>query len=243
MEMSSLTRNPSAVSKTLKVLEGSKKKDPKSVMTTKGCKIYVPARYRNKNFANIGRDIYILGIYMMVVGNNYSISNVITMVKITPDLINETTIDGVEFIEFAFDPGSVVIPNINVVMQDKLPYYVYDEFISKGNVPIFFEYNDLLNLFKKTPKYSGVSLASSPTILHMVLSMIARDKNDLHQFFRSVANGKNNDQITYIPLTSNTHGANNTTSRLMGAHFKDNITTALSNPAIHEENYEHNLRI
>lgn len=237
MDLKVLKRNASAVKKTLKKL------DDGSIMTTKGCSIYIPARYREKNFAQISTDIYILGIFLIKVGNDYSVNNVIAMMKVDPDSINEISMDGIDYIELVFEAGSTVISNISLVMDDKLPYYIYDEFVSKGNVPRFFEYNDLLNLFKSTRKHTGVSFASTPTILHMVLSMIARDKNDMHKFYRHTFNGNNVNDVTYIPITSTTHGANNTTSRLMGAHFKDNLTTALTNPSLHEENFEHNLRI
>lgn len=237
MDLKSLTRNAGVVKKDLSKLGNG------SIMTAKGCSIYIPSRYREKQFATFNRDIYILGIFAIRVGKYYSVNNVIAKMKVLPDLVNEVTIDDDEYTELVFDPGSIVIASTALVKDDKLPYYVYDEFVSKGNVPKFFGYDDLINLFKSTKKHCGVSFASSPTILHMVLTMIARDSKDLNKFFRTIATDTNQDDVAYVSLSSTTHGANNTTARLIGAHFTDNITTALTTTSLVEENYEHNVRL
>lgn len=237
MDISTLTRDASKVLSTLKKLPGDK------LMTTKGCKIYAPARFRTKDFITIGEDIYVMGIFMIVVGNNYAVSNVMTKIKMTPSKINETKVNDVDHLEFVFEAGDIVMDNLNVVMEDILPYYVYDEVMAQGNVPVFYNYTDILNMFKLCKEYNGVKFSSTPTILHMLWSILVRDKKDLNVFYREIADGKNEDRIEYVSFTSNTHGASNTTARLMKAHFKDNLTGALTNPSETEENIENILRM
>lgn len=237
MDISKLNRDASKILPTLKKLPNNK------LMTTKGCKIYAPARFRSKDFITIGEDIYILGIYMIVVGNYYAVSNVLTKIKITPSKINETKVNDKDYLEFVFEPGDIVIDNLDVVMDDLLPYYVYDEIMANGNVPDFYSYTDILDMFKLCKEYNGIKFSSTPTILHMLWSIIARDKKDLNKFYRVIADGKNESEMAYVAFTSNTHGASNTTARLMKAHFKDNLTGALVNPSEQEENIEHILRM
>lgn len=77
----------------------------------------------------------------------------------------------------------------------------------------------------------------------MLLSVIARNPDDLNQFFRQVTTGKDLERVKFIQLRSSTHGANNTTARLLGSHFSDNLTSALVNPSDREENIERILRM
>lgn len=237
MDFSKFKRDANKVKAALKPLPN------KSVMATKECRIYVPTRYREKNFANIGSTINILGIFMMTHGDSYCVNNVISMMRIEPSLINEIKIGEEDYIEFIFNPGDLVFANINLVKYQKLPYYVYDEFLAKGNLPFYFSYSDALNLFKSTNKHCGISFASSPTILHMLITSLTRNSDDLHQQYREIANGKNEDKLSYIGITSNIYSANNTTSRVLGAHFTDNVTTALVNESKDEQNIEHILRM
>lgn len=238
MDLKSLTRDASKVHAHLKEL------DDGSVVTTKGCKIYIPARWRDKELAVLGNETYILGIFMITVGDShYAVNIVNAMMRIEPSSINTVLIDQSEYLEFVFEPGEVVFPTTELVRSDKLLYYIFDEIVAKGKIPVYLNYLDLGRLFDSAEKHAGVRLASTPTVLHMVLSMIARDPADPNRYFRQVTNGKDFEKVVFIPLRSSTHGANNTTARLMGSHFSDNLTSALVNPSEREENIEHILRM
>lgn len=207
------------------------------------CRIYIPSRWRDKHLASIGNEIYILGMFMIATEDNfYAINHIDAMMKISPMSINHVYFNEVEYLEFTFERGDTIFDSIKLVKNDKLPYYIFDEFVSKGKIPAYMNYSDLARLFDTAKKHAGVTLASTPTILHMVLSMIARDKEDPNRYFRQVTNGKDLDKALYIPLNSSTHGANNTTARLLGSHFNDNLTSALVNPSDRQENIERLLR-
>jgi hypothetical protein len=238
MNMKDLVRDPSKVHVHLKELEDG------SVITTKGCTLVCPARFRDKKLVSIDSDVYVLGIFMIVVeGRYYAVSSTNAMMRIDPSTMNDIYIDGVPHLEFVFEPGSIVIANTNLIVDGNILFYIFEELISRGNVPVFFGYDDLINLFETSIKHAGVRLSSTPTILHMLLSMVARNPDDLNQFYRQIVDGTNTDKVKYIALHSTTHGANNTTARLLGAHFSDNLTSALVNPSDREENIETILRM
>jgi hypothetical protein len=165
------------------------------------------------------------------------------MMRIEPSSVTTVVLDGKDHYEFSFEVGDAVFASTDLVKNDKLLYYIFDEIVARGNVPVYLSYLDLGRLFDSAPKYAGVTLASTPTILHMLLSVVARNPDDPHQFFRQVTNGKDLDRVEFIPLRSNIYGANNTTARLLGSHFADNLTSALVNPSDREENIERILRM
>lgn len=237
MNLSQFTRDAKKVHVNLKELGDG------SVVTVKGCKIYVPSRFRDKHLAELGNETYILGLFMLTVDDKfYSVNNVNAMMRIEPSSINDVVLDGKDYLEFIFEAGDVVFPTTDLVQSDKLTYFIFDEILAKGNVPVYLDYNDLCHLFSSALKFAGVKLASTPTILHLLISKIARSPKDHNVYFRQVTNGNDLDTVHYIPLRSSTHGGTNTSARLMGSYFSDNVTSALVNPAVHEENMEHILR-
>jgi hypothetical protein len=215
-----------------------------AIVTKGGVKIYIPTRYRDKSLATIGNETYILGLFMMTVDDKYyAVSSVNALMKIEPSSVNLVVMDDKDYFEFEFEAGDTVFPTTDLVKSDKLLYYIFDEIVARGNVPIFMNYTDLGNLFESAQKHAGKQLSSTPTILHMLLSVIARDSKDLTRYFRQVTNGKDLDTVEFLQLRSSTHGATNTTAKLMGSHFSDNLTSALVNPSDREENIERILRM
>lgn len=238
MDLGTMKRNPDRVRAALTELKDG------SVVTKSGCKIYLPVSFRDKNLATLGNETYIVGIYMMSVNDSdYAVSLTNAMIRIEPSSINTVEISGKDHFEFVFDPGDKVFASTDLVVNAKLLYYIYNEIVAKGNVPPYMDYADLGRLFDSAPKHAGSKLASTPTVLHMLLSMIARNPDELTQYFRQITTGKDFDNVRFIQLRSTTHGANNTTARLMGSHFSDNLTSALVNPSDREEDIEHILRM
>lgn len=238
MNLSEFQRDPARVQSHLKEV------DDGSVLAKKPMKLYIPTRFRDKNLCDMGNEIYVLGIFMLTVEDRYyAVSNVNAMMRIEPSSINTVVLNEKDHFEFVFEAGDAVFASTELVKNDKLIYYIFDEIVAKGNVPVYLDYLDLGRLFDSAPKHAGVTLSSTPTVLHMLLSMIARDPKNLNQFFRQITNGKDLEGVKFIQLRSSTHGANNTTARLLGSHFSDNLTSALVNPSDREENIERILRM
>ena len=64
MKKLGLIRNADKVKASLKRVGGK-------TITTQGCKIYIPARYRSKHLATISDEIYIYALFMYVVEDKY----------------------------------------------------------------------------------------------------------------------------------------------------------------------------
>lgn len=224
-----------------KVLAAVKVQKDKSVVALRTVKIYVPERFVEKQLAEIGSETYILGIYAMVTEDGYfAVSRTNAMMRIRPTTINTVKFDQDSYLEFVFEPGSVVIATTDLVASETLIYQIFDEFISKGNVPWYVDYDDLARLFESADKHAGVGLGKSAAILAMIAAAITRQRDNRARYYRHGLPEKAVPVV--IPLRSITYGTTNTTSKLVGAHWNDGVDSALANPAEQVEKIEELLR-
>lgn len=236
MNFKSLTRDPSRVHDTLEELPDGR------LVTKTGCKIYIPARFAEQDLAILGVNNYIVGIYAIVTEDlYYGVSTVNAMINIDPTDVNRIKIDDDSYIEFVFDPGATVIKSLNLVKIDVLTYKIYDEFFSKGRIPLYVNYNDLGGIFDTAKYHANANLGSSGEVTELIASMISRDPKDKTAYYRTSIN--NLDDVddnppAFIPLRSVSYAATNTTARLGGAYFDTGVVSALVNPSDRVERIE-----
>ena len=73
--------------------------DDGSIVTSRECRILIPERYVEKGMASIAADIYILGIFAIVVDDQYyGVSKAIAMMRIKPSLITTVKIEGSNYL-------------------------------------------------------------------------------------------------------------------------------------------------
>ncbi len=217
-----------------------------SVLTTRPLKIYVPEKYMEKGLGEIGSETYIVGVFAMVVDDKYyGVSKINAMMRIKPTTISTVKFDGDSYLEFYFEPGSVVIATTDLLKTDTLVYHIFYYFISNGSVPWFMSYEDVATLFESADRHAGVSLSRSHTILEMFAAAIARNPNQRTEYFRHTLDDtavKPTNAPAWIALRNISLGATNTTARLMGSYWADGLTSALTNPSSRLERIEQLLR-
>ncbi|MNK97571.1 hypothetical protein D3C87_1179130 [compost metagenome] len=219
--------------------------DNGSTITDAPCKIHVPVRFQNKDLAILGSEVFIVGFYAIIMNDAYyGVDNTIAMMQIRPSSTKKVTVRGTDYFEFSFEPGDVVFVNNQLVVNDTLTYYLYDELVAKGNIPWFMNYYDMAKMFDTASLHAGVNLGSR-AILELIISTTARDKDDLTRLYRHILN-RHEDVVTnppkVIPFRSVVWNTSDTTSRLNGAYFADAINTAVVNPSESVELIEEILR-
>lgn len=235
MNPKQLTRDADKVNATLEEVGDQ-------LITTKGCKIYIPTRYAEKGLINVGDDTYITMLYAMVVDDRYyAVSLVPAKGRIEPDVTNTVSMLGDEYFEFIFEPGSVVIGNLNLVQDKNITFDIHEELIGRGKIPWYLDYDDVGKLFDEAPKHAGVKVGANHAILEMIASTVARYEEDPTQFYRQIKD-KVNVKPFYVPFKSVSYGASNTTAKLMGAYWNEGLTSALVNPTDNVEAIEELLR-
>lgn len=239
MDVNNLLRDPNRVKSCLQELPDQ------SLVTTKGCKIIIPSRFEERGLAQIGIDTYIVGIYAIIVEDKYyAVSLVNTMLRITPSSTMKIKIKGVEHYEFTFDPGQIVLPRTNVVKDDILVYKIYDEILSKGKVPWYLGYDELGHIFDTALSHAGANVGTSPEVTELIVSIIARNKDDRTKYYRSTIESigelKTNPPV-YISMKSVPYAATNTTNKLAGSYWSEGVVSALISPTDRQERIENIL--
>ena len=229
-----------------KVLAALAEQPDGSVVTSRGCKIYIPGRFVEKQLASIAAETYIVGIYAIVVDDKYyGVSTANAMMRITPSTISTVKFNDDSYLEFSFEPGSVVIADTMLIKADTLVYKIFDEIIAKGHVPWYIGYEDLATLFDSADYHAGVRLGNSHAVLEMFAAAIARDPEQRAKYYRHSIQAQDDPVVRppiVIPLRSVTYGATNTTAKLLGSYWADGLTSALVNPAEKTERIEALLR-
>jgi hypothetical protein len=240
MSLPGYVRDPARVQAALAVMPD------KSVVAKQPLKIVVPSRFQEKQLATLGSDIYIVGIWAMIVDDKfYGISMTPAMMQIEPVATQTILMDGDEYLEFSFEKGSRVFVTTDLLKTKTLPYYIFDELLSRGNVPWYLEYEDLPHLFDQAPYHAGVSVGGNHAIFEMICAMIGRVKDDRRIHYRHAATSHDQQwkkPPAFVPFRSVIYNAPNTTAKLLGSYASDGLTSALVNPATRVERIEELLR-
>lgn len=214
------------------------------VVTASDCTIQIPESFVNKNLAVIGTETFIFGFFPIIIDGRYAVNKTIAMMRITPSSTEKIVIDNNPYIEFQFAQGDTVIYTTALVVTDTLVYYMYDQFIAKGNIPWYMNYYDIANMFDTAKEHAGVDLGSR-SVIELIISSIARDPDDMTLLYRHVFNAPS-DLLTKPPVTvpfrSVIWNTSDTTSKLNGAYYSDGINSALVNTSESVELIEGLLR-
>lgn len=240
MNPRSLIRDPAKVKSELITRSDS------SVVTKKGCKIYFPTRFEERLLAEVGINNLCIGLFPIVIQDKYySLLSVNAMIDLKPSSVNKIMIGPVEYYEFVFDPGSVVIQTLDLVQNDVILFRLYDELFSKGKIPWYVGYEDLANLYDTAKKFAGANVGEAPEVVQLLTSIVSRNPKNRIEYYRTTVNSREDlvrNPPAYIPLRSVQFGATNTTNKLAGSYFSEGVTSALLNPADRVEPLEAILR-
>ena len=240
MDITTMERNAAAVHATLVETKAGE------LITTKGCKIYTPARYAGRKLAVIADEIRVVAVFAIVVEDKYyAVSSAPSLMQLTPSSMSLVDIEGEEYYEFSFDKGACVTPSVDLLQDDTIPYFLYDELIAKGHVPWYLGYLDLARLITDSKYYTGVSFAASNVPMEMIVASITRDRKERRLYYRHQINSLA-DEVknppAFIAFRNIIYGATNTTAKLMGSFLDDGVLSAVVNPSEQTEGVETLLR-
>lgn len=238
MNITGLTRDPEYIQSRL-----SEESDG-SVVTTVQCTVQIPESFTAKNLAVLGSEVFIFGFFPIIMGDRYAVNKTIAMMRICPDSTERVVINEEPYIQFQFEPGSKLIYTTALVVTDTLVYYMYDQFVAKGNIPWYMNYYDIAKMFDTAYEHAGVNLGSR-SIIELIISTIARDPDDMTRLYRHVF-AREEDLVNKPPVTvpfrSVIWNTSDTTSKLNGAYFSEGINSALVNKSESVEMIEELLR-
>jgi hypothetical protein len=215
-----------------------------SVVTTVPCTVQIPESFTAKNLAVIGGEVFIFGFFPIIMGDRYAVNKTIAMMRICPSSTQKVVVNETPYIEFSFEAGDKLIYTTALVVTDTLTYYMYDQFVAKGNIPWYMNYNDMANMFDTALEHAGVNLGGR-SIIELIISTIARDPDDMTRLYRHIYTRPedliNKPPVT-VPFRSVIWNTADTTSKLNGAYYDQGINSALVNQSESVEMIEELLR-
>lgn len=207
------------------------KKVDNSLIAIKPLQIHIPFRYQAAKLAKVGKEFYSVGIFAIVSGDSYMVSNVTSMINLTPDSLYSEKINDDEYYILHFDAGSTIIPRLDLVVDDEVAYNVYDEFIGKAKIPWFCNYEDVGKCMADIHHYSGITLSSTNAVIELLVASIARDKDDSKVYYREVISSIEEQETNppvILPFRSVIVGTTNTMGKLIGSYFDEGLVSALT---------------
>lgn len=216
------------------------------VIAKRHCKIQAPVRFTEVGLGEVGVDTYIYGLYALILDTGeYAVMNVAAIMQLKPYKLSLTTIDDVDYYEFHFAPGDVVITTTSLVKREALMFNIADELFFKGKIPWYVEYEDLGRIYDTAKHHAGSNVAQVYEVVELLTSLVTRSKTDRTKQIRLAAKSYKDitiDTIDYVPLTSVYYSVSNTVNKIAGSYFEDGITSALVNPSDRVDKIEAILR-
>jgi hypothetical protein len=216
------------------------------VLTKVSCKVQIPSRFIDVSLAEVSTQIYSLGCFPIILETgHYAVINVNAIIELCPFKILTTKIEDVLYHEFYFNPGDVVIKNTTLVKRDSIMYNLFDEFIFKGKIPWYINYEDLGKLFDTSKENAGCNIAENLETIELIASLVTRSSSDRSKYIRNVITTyeeATGDNIDFIPLMSVFYAVNSTLNKIAGNYFNDGVVSALINKTTSVDTIENILR-
>jgi len=214
----------------------------KQLVAIKPLKIYVPEAYFGKFLGPSGETLKFVGIFGLTVEDKYfGVSMADAMIETDPSHRNIVEIEEVKYMEFSYEPGDIIMTNVNIAQSGTFVYRIYYEMVANGKVPWYVQYRDHLTMFNTAKVHGGASLGVDNSILELLSAAMAKDPNDKTKYFRQ-SKPKAGDEPVMIALKSVAHGATNTTAKISGSNFQQGVTSALVSKSTTNESIEDLLR-
>ncbi|WP_107333895.1 hypothetical protein [Klebsiella pneumoniae] len=228
MNIAQWKHNADALQATLRELPNG------SLVTTTGCRIVIQESFRAKQLISMGKRIMIIGFFAICSeAGDFAVATTPSMMEITPTEIRQLEYGGRSYYDFYFRPGSTVVKSIDLVKDNGLLYYLFEEILARGRIPFFYNYITLGSFFAETEEYTGTKLVATPTIGEMIIAQLARIESNrkvpLREHIHSYSELRTT-PFTWIPLRNVVDGSSDTTAKISGSYTGDGLDSAIVNP-------------
>ena len=188
-------------------------------------------RFNDKEFNQYSNSIRILGLFAILdTEGNYAVHNIPNRLVVTPNVIDNVNMyDGSNYTVFTFYKGNTISDNAIMVKDASFLNSMYNEFITQGKVPLFFNYTDLLKTFKLTLRFNGSNIGKYNAPIHLLVSLIARDVKDKKISFRYSDKPGVPGEIAWVGLSNINYAVTSTLSKLSGGYASNAMYSAIGN--------------
>lgn len=237
--MKTTIRNAEAVLGSLSDIPG------KPVIAKANLHLQLPVRFKEIGLAQVGATTYVFGLLAIILETGqYALMNVNAYWELGSAAVDTEEIDGTEYYNFHFKKGDVVFRTKELVCRPELVFKAIDEFVFKGKIPWYVEYDDMGKLFDTAKEHAATSADILPSVMEFIAAYIGRDKADRIKYIRETSSSYEEfrKKLAWVPMQSVYWSAPGTVNKLAGAYFQDGIVSAIVNPSERVEKVERILR-
>jgi len=187
----------------------------------------IPQRLQSYNLMTIGEYVETVVLMDMIFDDTYRAAlHLLVKVAIQPTEITNMVVDSVPYVVLKLYTGDVFISNTTVVKDKNIMYGMYVEYMTRGNLPYWYTYNDAFIIFDQSDLMCDSKLPSDHAIFECLIAHLARDQKDLFKFYRHT------DMVekpVIVPLRSVRLAPDSTTARIAGSYLEEGMLASLLN--------------
>lgn len=213
-----MKRNASSIASKIYVKDGK-------IFTKEKCIIEFPKWYEDKDLASMQEVSYIYGIFAIIIGEEYSVSIIPTLVPTIPIMVTEIERDGVIYTQFIYGKDDCIVEDVKVVKEDLLSYNFFETYFMYAREPWYVEYEDLVRIMDNLVPYAKSNVGDNHISSELVVSFITRSKKNKTEFFRQ----SNDKEYEYVDLMNPRYSSLNNINKLGGNFLSESLVSAIMN--------------
>jgi hypothetical protein len=223
------------------ILKKFSQKDDSSpvIFTGDKCVVTILQKLEMYGCLSVQDVVTTLGVFDMEVDGIETGCFVVARVKMVPSEVENVTIDGTQYVRLTFYKGDVFMQTTQFVVEDKLAFYVWKEFINSANVLKAMSYTDQATIFDRMRASAGITFPVDHVVFESIFAHLSRSTQDLTLPYR---NTDMKDDFRRISLSDVAHAARSTSARIIGAYFTDGLNASLDHPSDSSSRVEDLLR-
>lgn len=202
--------------------------DAPVIFTGDKCVVTILQKFEEYDCLNVAENVTTLGVFDMEVDGKQTGMFLVGRITMEPTDVTEITIDSTKYVQLTFYRGDVFMRSTKIVVEDKLAFYVWLEYIKYSHTLKAMAYEDQAAIFDKIRQSSGMEFPVDHSVYEVVFAHLSRANNDFTIPYRNT--DMKDDNFRRIKLSDVAHAARSTSSRMIGAYFKDGLNASLDNP-------------
>jgi len=226
-----------------KVLGKFSQKDMSSpvIFTGDTCIVTILQKFEDTyGCVSVSDTVTTIGVFDMLVDGIQSGMFLCGRIEMCPSEVSRITDeDGTPYIQLTFKKGDTFIKSLNVVVEAKLAFYIWLEYIKFAHVLKAMTYEEQATMFDKLRITVGITFPVDHSVFEAVFAHLSRSADDIAVPYRNTDMKK---PFTRIKLSDVAHAASSTSARIIGSYDKMGINSALVRPPEKSSDIEDLLR-
>ena len=188
---------------------------------------------------SVSDTVTTLGVFDMEVDGLQSGMFLVGRIEMCPSEVSRITIGTTPYIQLTFKKGDVFMKSTNIVVEAKLAFYVWLEYIKFAHTLKAMSYEEQATLFDRIRLSTGTTFPVDHSVYEAIFAHLSRAEDDFTIPYRNTDMKKD---FRRIQLSDVTHAAKSSSARIIGAYNKDGINAALVSPNDSNSHIEDLLR-